>query len=344
MIELLNDRLVFSFPEVHPEAKLSIDFQRTLRIPDDNKTYPLPPGLGSFPLKHVDDYSKNVPAAWNDHGGVMLPMYQAEALWIYFSGTYIEDRYHEYPFAVKIASGKINAVDGLSWADGLSQDPQNYIVSPEQPWIDGYCVERGTIRQFVAMPLGKGYTAEEQITGKGDVGGLQIQVFPMKRDRFEKYFPVRPKLEYSEDICCCEPFGDVGYANKLEMGLAPGGKMKQEIYDDPYKLDDWDLTQPSRCFIHIANSHVWSTITGDKPPTKPPTAKEYADAGLPWFDYYDENHNALKGSKKLAGLKSVKEMGDGNGESPLPENEVPGNLKVHNIQKKNKNLVREGSF
>ena len=102
MIELLNDRLVFSFPEVHPEAKLSIDFQRTLRIPDDNKTYPLPPGLGSFPLKHVDDYSKNVPAAWNDHGGVMLPMYQAEALWIYFSGTYIEDRYHEYPFAQSI--------------------------------------------------------------------------------------------------------------------------------------------------------------------------------------------------------------------------------------------------
>ena len=46
MIELKRDRLVFSFPDVHPEARLAIDFQRTLRIPDDGKTYPLPPGLG----------------------------------------------------------------------------------------------------------------------------------------------------------------------------------------------------------------------------------------------------------------------------------------------------------
>ena len=45
MIELKNDFLTFSFPEVHPEAQLTIDFQRTLRIPDDEKDYPLPPGF-----------------------------------------------------------------------------------------------------------------------------------------------------------------------------------------------------------------------------------------------------------------------------------------------------------
>jgi hypothetical protein len=33
MIELKKDSLVFTFPEVHPDAKLTIDFQRTLRIP-----------------------------------------------------------------------------------------------------------------------------------------------------------------------------------------------------------------------------------------------------------------------------------------------------------------------
>ena len=41
MIELKHDSLMFSFPEVHPEAKLTINFQRTLRIPDDGKDYPL---------------------------------------------------------------------------------------------------------------------------------------------------------------------------------------------------------------------------------------------------------------------------------------------------------------
>ena len=61
MIELKNDTLKFSFPEVHPEARLEIDFQRTLRIPDDGDTYPLPPGLGRFPLRHVDDHAANVP-------------------------------------------------------------------------------------------------------------------------------------------------------------------------------------------------------------------------------------------------------------------------------------------
>ena len=33
MIELKHDRMKISFPEVHPEARMSIGFQRTLRIP-----------------------------------------------------------------------------------------------------------------------------------------------------------------------------------------------------------------------------------------------------------------------------------------------------------------------
>jgi hypothetical protein len=59
-----TQRTEVSFPEVHPQAKLTIEFQRTLRIPDDDKTYPLPPGLGAFPLKHVDDHAEDVPATW----------------------------------------------------------------------------------------------------------------------------------------------------------------------------------------------------------------------------------------------------------------------------------------
>ena len=53
MITLELDRLTFRFPEVHPDAACAIDFQRTLRIPDDGDDYPLPPGLGSFPLRHL---------------------------------------------------------------------------------------------------------------------------------------------------------------------------------------------------------------------------------------------------------------------------------------------------
>ncbi len=41
----------------------SVNFQRTLRIPDDGNTYPLPPGLSSFPICRVEDYADRVPAA-----------------------------------------------------------------------------------------------------------------------------------------------------------------------------------------------------------------------------------------------------------------------------------------
>ena len=44
-----------------------------LRIPDDNRDYPLPPGLGTIPLNHVDDHADRVPETWRKHGGVFLP-------------------------------------------------------------------------------------------------------------------------------------------------------------------------------------------------------------------------------------------------------------------------------
>ena len=46
MITLEGNRLLFRFPEVHDEAHCSMEFQRTLRIPDD-RDYPLPPGLAA---------------------------------------------------------------------------------------------------------------------------------------------------------------------------------------------------------------------------------------------------------------------------------------------------------
>lgn len=347
MIELRDDALRFTFPEVHPEASLSIDFQRTLRIPDDDRSYPLPPGLGRFPLRHVDDFAERVPPSWSEHGGVMLPMYQAEALWLCFSGSFIPERRVSYPFAIRVATGKIDAVTGKSWQSGLERRPQNYLVHPGQPWLDGYVVSKGSIRQFVAMPLGAGYTAEEQLTGKAEHGGLQLQVFPMKREVFERRFPVRrePEFEamvggsltvFSKQLCRAPA------AASYEMGLAPGGRMKQDIYTDTFDLSDWDTSQTSRCFVHLANSMVWRSITRQAPPTAPPTAADYSRAGLPWFDYYDEGREAVEGSSILQGLKSVLHLGKEKGDVPLPENEPAAPARVVRIGRGNR--VREGAF
>ena len=62
-------------------------------------------------------------------------------------------------------------------------------------------------------------------------------------------------------------------AESTVMGLAPGGRMKQEIFEDPYDYNDWDRRTSSRCFVHLANSLVWRQVTGADPPTVPLTAE-----------------------------------------------------------------------
>lgn len=104
MIELRHDTLHLTSPATHEDATASIGFQQTLRIPDDGTDYPLPAGLGPFPLRHVDDHPDTVPESWTRHGGVMLPMWRTEAMWIRFDGV--------YPWAVKIAAGKRCAITG----------------------------------------------------------------------------------------------------------------------------------------------------------------------------------------------------------------------------------------
>jgi len=336
MIELRQDQLIVRAPDVHDDAVTRIEFQRTLRIPDDGKTYPLPAGLGRFPLRHVDDFAGRAPERWIEHGGVMLPMYQSEAMWINFSG--------HYPFAVKVAAGKINAVTGKSWSNGLNRGPQDYVVVTMQPWLDGYCVEKGVIRQFVAMPLGAGYTAEEQVTGEAEHGGVQIVAYPMKREVYERRF--RSRALEGDGMWMGAMVASMELDRSVpDMGLAPGGRMRQEIYDDPFDFSDWDTEHASRCFVHLANSLVWRAITGETPPTAPLTVREYKEHHIPWFDYYSEGSTAVEGSKILAELKSVFQMGKEKKDVPLPDNE---SVTIDEVVELRKGLqpgqVREGRF
>ncbi len=367
-LELTQDALVFSFPDVHPDAKVTIHFVRTLRIPDDDKTYPLPPGLGRFPVRHVDDFSDRIPAKWKDHGGIMLPMYQSEAMWVKFDANHARGQ-GAYPFAIKIATGKRSALTGEDWSPTLRE--KDYCIVPPQPWLDGYVVDKDMIRQFVAAPLGMGFSAEEQITGKAEYGGLQIEVMPMKREVFDKRFPKREEktgggilrtagmgfheisegsatMEYGAvvdymSLCDSEPIA-CGAAAAPDMGLAPGGKMKQEVFEDPYDFNDWDRENHGRCFVHLSNSLAWRAITKHDPPTAPRTAKDYTSYGLPWFEFYADG-KALDGTKLTKELKSVMAMGFQKGFSILPENEKP-EFKSDQIVKlgRTKGQVRDGKW
>ena len=380
MIELTGNTLRFSFPEIHPDAVCEIEFQRTLRIPDDGKDYPLPAGLGEFPLFDVNTFP--VSEDWKRHGGAFLPMHPSEAMWMRFWSPSC------YPFAMKVATGKITAITGDTWSMPLST-AQDYLAIPEQPWLDGFCVEKGVVRQFVATALGEGHTAEEQLTGRAEWGGLQLVVYPMRADEYRLRIELPRQLEHELDGMLDElneavrhldkPFRKIEHlldkqdgrlsdihalleqykslpgwdalgndlarleqsrkdAIKLrdkwekafypwrryrgdgldlasgiryslrsasaDMGMAAGGRIKQEIAKDPYGLEVWDQDHPSRCFVHLVGADAFTSITGKQPPTEPVTPAQYAAARIPWFDYYLDGPG-LEGSEKLAKLNSL---------------------------------------
>lgn len=310
MLELIRGKtLAFSFPDVHEDANLEIELMRTFRVPDDGRLNFLPPGFEPFFMEHVEDYRGYLPEEWIKHKGLLLPMYQAEALWIRFNS------FDDYPFAVRIGAGKICAVTGDRWKSGLRQgiavddegneEPlQNYVAVPGQPWLDGFNTGDGIVRQFVAEPLGSGMTVEEQLTGSADFGGLQIQVYPLRGELWEEELQSRPTFDddHFECLCCGAP-PDEG------LGLAAGGRIHQEIDEDTRDIRDYDVKNSSRVFIHIVNSKRWRDITGLPMPRRPVSAEDYTKAGLPWFDFYSDA-KPLPASSKLAGVKSVGEMDD----------------------------------
>ena len=117
--------------------------------------------------------------------------------------------------------------------------------------------------------------------------------------------------------------------------------MRQEIYEDDYGLEAWDTSVSSRCFVHILNSVQYRTVTGNNPPSAPPSAVDYAEAGLPWFEYYASDLAALSGAASLAGLDSVAALKIKKGEGALEDNEPVQPAKIIKLQD---GQVREGEF
>jgi hypothetical protein len=154
------------------------------------------------------------------------------------------------------------------------------------------------------MPLGQGYTVEGQVTGEETHGGLQLVVFDPKPGRFPdeapRYEGVRARRAGTAAPACAPA--------AAELGLAAGGRMRQQLYPDPYGVDTWDEANFGRVYVHIANSEAWTRITGEPLPPTPVDVRAYMAAGLPWFDLYDDHLGDIGASGVLAGVKSVDEL------------------------------------
>lgn len=268
-----------------------VTFERTLRIPEEG-LHPLPPGLGEFPLRRVEDYPDTAPPSWLARGGVVLPVYQREAMWLSFDS--------DEPAALQVGIGKVCAVSGERWIEKLQADPQNYVCLPDQPWLDGINAGDGFIRQFVAVPLGLGATVEGQVTGIEEHGGVQLRAVGLTREALVQW-----KGEFGDGRLQALMDSTVLSMSAPDMGLGAGGRMRQEIYVDERALEDYEPDRTWRVFVHLCSASQWTAITGEVPPPTPVDREAYVRAGLPWFDYYNADAKDLPGSAVLAGVKTV---------------------------------------
>ncbi|MFF3290425.1 hypothetical protein [Streptomyces sp. NPDC003023] len=313
-----------------------VSFIRTLRLPETG-THPLPPGLGEFPVRRVEDHLDTVPPQMRERGGVMLPVYLREAMWLSFAGS-------GEPAALQVGVGKVCAVSGEPWRGTLTRTPQNYVVLPRQPWLDGINSGKGTVRQFVAVPLGMGATVEGQVTGEESWGGVQLQTFGLsaaaldawreqERLRAERaastawmsgpppapmaFGAVPPPAPMAFGAAPPVPSAPAGAppARAAAMGLGVGGSMRQEVYRDDRNLSDWAQEPSGRIFVHLVTPPEWRRITGEDAPSSPADRAAYTRAGLPWYDYYDESATDLAPADALTDVRPV---GDWIGDDHTP--------------------------
>lgn len=266
MIEANNDQLTFSFPEVHPDARLVIEFQRTLRIPDGERDIPRLPSLGRYPVYTVEEHAQRVPRHWVDCGGAMLPMYQSEAMWLSFRPTYSLVHQAFYPFAVKIRAGGLDALRGAKWIEGMHPWPQDYLVITDHSWLGGFHTGGKGIKQFVAMPLGSGYLPDDGISSPNRFGRLELVAYPMEGEAFSMRYPRDAWQERLPGLDLSVP---AELAGNQEQDTGKDALQRQRVEEGLFPIRDWDQSEPERYTMHLVNSLHWCAITGSPPPMAP---------------------------------------------------------------------------
>ena len=266
MIDSSNDQVTFSFPEVHPDARLVIEFQRTLRIPDADREMPRLPSLGRYPVYSIEEHAQRVPRHWVDCGGAMLPMYQSEAMWLSFRPTYSLAHQAFYPFAVKIRAGGLDALRGAKWIEGLHPWPQDYLVITDHSWLGGFHTGGKGIKQFVAMPLGSGYLPDDGINSPNRFGRLELIAYPMQGEAFAMRYPRNAWQERLPGLDLAIP---TELAGNQEQATSQDALQRQRVEEGLFPLRDWNHSQPERYTMHLVNSLHWCAITGSPPPMAP---------------------------------------------------------------------------
>jgi hypothetical protein len=137
-----------------------------------------------------------------------------------------------------------------------------------------------------------------------------LAVFDPKPGRFSE-----PKTEERESPT--EEYDSVASIGEeilpFEMGVAAGGSIKQQIFEDTFGIDTWDHSTCVSLNIHIVNSEVYSSITGKTALPSPITAEVYAKSAIPWFEHYDETKRSVAAPTTFNRILSVFQIDEARG-------------------------------
>jgi hypothetical protein len=279
------------------DAALRVGVQRTLRVPGDGRTYPLPPALGRLPLRLAAEYP-GVPQVRRDGTHVLVPMRPQEAAWFEFRAR------PDAPRALRIGVGSINALSGAAWSDTLHGAPQDYLVCPYQPWIDGFKVGPARVRQFVAVPLQAGLSVEHQLTGR-DSGAIRLACYAPRVG--VEVPPAPPRRRRHRDL-----------------GLGAGGTITQRIYPDPYSADFWQTSPTAIAWLHLLDAEDFCRLTGEEAPPSPIDAETYLRFGLPWFEVHDADRGDVAATEAMSAIQGVDDVSPRPGRQQRQPAKAPG--------------------
>ncbi|KAK2770577.1 hypothetical protein FQN53_005434 [Emmonsiellopsis sp. PD_33] len=141
-------------------GNLQVSFHRTIRVPAIDTPFHLPPYLGRFPLYSVRQFDQRLP----------------EHITKRPCGYYVSPLTGNSPSESALVASMLYR--GWLQITGPQHpvEKQDYIVTPDQLWIDGFATAPNTARQFVAATSENGYSVEAQLTSEEIVGGFQFQV------------------------------------------------------------------------------------------------------------------------------------------------------------------------
>lgn len=270
-----NNSLHFRFPEIHPRVSCHIDFERTLRLPDPlDRRRPLPGRAGVFAPLPIDRFADRLPPEIIERGGLIMPMWQADALWL---GLWQWNGFVHYVFALRLAWNDLNVVTGQEAGETIEARPQNYVILDGQEWLDGVGGPGVRFRQFVAPKPRPGTPLAARLANT-----IRISAHPLK---YENLPPrVRRLLE-------TDHMSDYAFhlLRRRFDGLVEGiGDVQEIVIDRDYDRAAWHEDIVAECIVTVVDAVTWKEITGEWPPQRPMTESDYGRNHMPWAADYEE--------------------------------------------------------